>query len=186
ADLTVRHVLRDLLLVAGVLRTAEQDGEAQYAPVLVGLLGFYALHFAIQAVSVLVRRTRTLPVVTRNIDASALRLSPAPHMLLRRPGHRLLVFGLPATAGLAASAATGSVVPAVAGVALSAVVALVGLGVLTSRLLPSRRPVDEQAVLDWFDAWLAEYRPTVGLYFSGGVSSAYQANMWLEPLARLD
>ncbi|GAA0656524.1 hypothetical protein GCM10009535_39350 [Streptomyces thermocarboxydovorans] len=186
ADLTVRHVLRDLLLVAAVLRMVEEDKEAQYAPVLVGLLGFYALHFAIQAVSVLVRRTRTLPVVTRNIDASALRLSPAPHTLLRRPGHRLLVFGLPATAGLTATAATGAAVPAAAGVALSALVALVGLGMLMSRLLPGRRPADEQTVLEWFDAWLAEYRPTVGLYFSGGTSSAYQANMWLEPLAKLD
>ncbi|GAA1429652.1 hypothetical protein GCM10009601_45510 [Streptomyces thermospinosisporus] len=186
ADLTVRHVLRDLLLVAAVLRTVEEDKEAQYAPVLVGLLGFYALHFAIQAVSVLVRRTRTLPVVTRNIDASALRLSPAPHTLLRRPGHRLLVFGLPATAGLTATAATSAAVPAAAGVALSALVALVGLGMLMSRLLPGRRPADEQTVLEWFDSWLAEYRPTVGLYFSGGTSSAYQANMWLEPLAKLD
>ncbi|NED05803.1 hypothetical protein G3I55_29600, partial [Streptomyces sp. SID6648] len=69
------------------------------------LLVFYALHWAIQAVSVLVRRTRTLPVVTRNIDASALRLTPAPPVLLRRSGHRLAVFGLPATGGLAATAA---------------------------------------------------------------------------------
>ncbi|NUS78177.1 MAG: hypothetical protein HOV70_18510, partial [Streptomyces sp.] len=73
ADITVRHVLRDLLLVAGLLRVGEQDREAVYGPLVAALLLFYALHCAIQAVSVLVRRTRTLPVVTRNIDASALR-----------------------------------------------------------------------------------------------------------------
>ncbi|NUO42311.1 MAG: hypothetical protein HOV82_09760, partial [Streptomyces sp.] len=73
ADITVRHVLRDLLLVAGLLRVGEQDREAVYGPIVAALLLFYALHCAIQAVSVLVRRTRTLPVVTRNIDASALR-----------------------------------------------------------------------------------------------------------------
>ncbi len=186
ADITVRHVLRDLLLVVGLLRLGEQDRETVYAPLVAGLLVFYVLHCAIQAVSVLVRRTRTLPVVTRNIDASALRLSPAPAVLLRRPGHRLLVFGLPATAGLLAAAPGDEPVYAAAGVALSLALALAGLGALLLRLLPGRRPADEQEMLAWFDAWLAAYRPTVGLYFSGGAASAYQANMWLEPLAKLD
>ncbi|MGI5425769.1 hypothetical protein [Streptomyces sp. CA-179760] len=186
ADITVRHVLRDLLLVVGLLRLGEQDRETVYAPLVAGLLAFYVLHCAIQAVSVLVRRTRTLPVVTRNIDASVLRLSPAPPLLLRRPGHRLLVFGLPATAGLLAAAPGDEPVYAAAGIGLSLLLALTGLGVLLLRLLPGRRPAGEQEVLDWFDAWLAAYRPTVGLYFSGGAASAYQANMWLEPLARVD
>ncbi|MGA5898221.1 hypothetical protein [Streptomyces venetus] len=186
ADITVRHVLRDLLLVVGLLRLGEQERETVYVPLVAGLLAFYALHCAIQAVSVLVRRTRTLPVVTRNIDASALRLSPAPSVLLRRPGQRLLVFGLPATAGLLAAAAADEPRYAAAGIALSVALSLAGLGALLFRLLPSRRPAGEQEVLDWFDAWLASYRPTVGLYFSGGASSAYQVNMWLEPLARTD
>ncbi|MFF9115681.1 hypothetical protein ACF09Y_08710 [Streptomyces massasporeus] len=186
ADITVRHVLRDLLLVVALLRLGEQDRETAYAPLVAGLLVFYVLHCAIQAVSVLVRRTRTLPVVTRNIDASALRLSPAPSVLLRRPGHRLLVFGLPATAGLLAGAAGDRPVCAAVGIALSLALGLIGLGVLLQRLLPGRRPADEQEVLEWFDAWLAEYRPTAGLYFSGGAASAYQANMWLAPLAGLD
>jgi hypothetical protein len=186
ADITVRHVLRDLLLVVGLLRLGEQDRETLYAPLVAGLLAFYALHCAIQAVSVLVRRTRTLPVVTRNIDASALRLSPAPPVLLRRPGHRLLVFGLPATAGLLATTATDDPRCAALGIALSLGLALMGLYDLLVRLLPSRRPAGEQEALEWLDAWLAAYRPTVGLYFSGGASSAYQANMWLEPIAKLD
>jgi hypothetical protein len=186
ADITVRHVLRDLLLVVGLLRLGEQDRETLYAPLVAGLLAFYALHCAIQAVSVLVRRTRTLPVVTRNIDASALRLSPAPPVLLRRPGHRLLVFGLPATAGLLAATATDDPRCAALGIALSLGLALMGLYDLLVRLLPSRRPAGEQETLEWLDAWLAAYRPTVGLYFSGGASSAYQVNMWLEPVAQLE
>ncbi|WP_128428461.1 hypothetical protein [Streptomyces cyaneus] len=186
ADITVRHVLRDLLLVVGLLRLGEQHRETVYAPLVAGLLAFYALHCAIQAVSVLVRRTRTLPVVTRNIDARALRLSPAPPLLLRRPGHRLLVFGFPATAGLLTTVATDDPRCAALGIALSLGLALLGLHDLLVRLLPSRRPAGEREALEWLDAWLAEYRPTVGLYFSGGASSAYQANMWLEPLAKLD
>ncbi|MDN0200982.1 hypothetical protein [Streptomyces sp. S.PNR 29] len=186
ADLTVRHVLRDLLLVVGLLRLGEQDRETAYAPLVAGLLAFYALHCVIQAASLLVRRTRTLPVVTRNIDASALRLTPAPPALLRRPGPRLLVFGMPATAGLLATAVSDAPRYGALGLALSLGLGLTGLGALLLRLLPGRRPAGEQEVLDWFDAWLAAYRPTVGLYFSGGASSAYQANMWLEPLAQLD
>ncbi|MEY9991303.1 hypothetical protein ABIE67_003335 [Streptomyces sp. V4I8] len=186
ADITVRHVLRDLLLVVALLRLGEQHRETLYTPLIAGLLAFYALHCLIQAVSVLVRRTRTLPVVTRNIDASALRLSPAPPVLLRRPGHRLLVFGLPATAGLLTTAATDDPRCAALGIALSLGLTLIGLYDLVVRLLPSRRPASEREALDWLDAWLAEYRPTAGLYFSGGASSAYQANMWLEPLAKLD
>ncbi|MFI5549620.1 hypothetical protein [Streptomyces sp. NPDC051738] len=186
ADITVRHVLRDLLLVVALLRLGEQHRETLYTPLVAGLLAFYALHCAIQAVSVLVRRTRTLPVVTRNIDASALRLSPAPPVLLRRPGDRLLVFGLPATAGLLTTAATDDPRCAALGIALSLGLALLGLYDLLVRLLPSRRPAGEREALAWLDAWLAEYRPTAGLYFSGGASSAYQANMWLEPLAQLE
>ncbi len=186
ADITVRHVLRDLLLVVALLRLGEQQRETLYTPLVAGLLAFYALHCAIQAVSVLVRRTRTLPVVTRNIDASALRLSAAPSVLLRRPAHRLLAFGLPATAGLLATAATDDPRCGALGIALSLGLALLGLYDLLVRLLPSRRPASEREALEWLDAWLAEYRPTAGLYFSGGASSAYQANMWLEPLAKLD
>ncbi|MFJ8330696.1 hypothetical protein [Streptomyces sp. NPDC094437] len=185
ADVTVRHVLRDLLLVVGLLRLEGPDRETAYEPLVGGLLAFYALHCAVQAVSVLVRRTRTLPVVTRNIDATALRLSPAPPTLLRRAGHRLIVFGLPATCGLLATAATGESVYASAGILLSVGLALTGLYDLLVRLLPRRRPAGERETLEWFDAWLAAYRPTVGLYFSGGAASAYQANMWLEPLAAL-
>ncbi|MFK4100105.1 hypothetical protein ACI2L1_08485 [Streptomyces sp. NPDC019531] len=185
ADITVRHVLRDLLLVVGLLRLTPENEETAYTVLVAGLLAFYALHCAIQAASVLVRRTRTLPVVTRNIDASALRLTPAPPALLRRPGPRLLVHGLPATTGLLVTAATGDPRCAAFGIAMSLGLALVGLADLLVRLLPSRRPAGEQEVLAWFDAWLAEYRPTVGLYFSGAAASAYQANMWLEPLAGL-
>ncbi|MEU0398154.1 hypothetical protein ABZ208_36465 [Streptomyces sp. NPDC006208] len=187
ATVFVRQAVRDLLLVTGLIRIEEQDYETKYLGLLCGLLLFYALHSACQALAILVRRTRTLPVVSRNIDASPLRLSPAPPaLLMHRSGQRLLTFGLPSTAGLLATAATGSARWAAAGIALSAALAVVAVGMLLLRLLPGRRPVTSKEALEWFEAWLAEYQPTVGMYFSGGASSAYQANMWLEPLARLE
>ncbi|MGW3356517.1 hypothetical protein ACWDFL_14005 [Streptomyces bungoensis] len=187
ATVSVRQVVRDLLLVTALLRIEEQDYEERYLALVCGLLVFYALHFACQAVATAVRRSRTLPLVTRNIDASALRLSAAPPALvMRRAGLRLLTFGLPSSVGLLATAVTGSGRWAAAGIALSAAFAAVANGVLLVRLLPGRRPVAPEEALEWFEAWLAEYQPTVGMYFSGGTSSAYQANMWLEPLARLE
>jgi hypothetical protein len=187
ATVFVRQVVRDLLLVTGLIRIEEQDYETRYLALVCGLLVFYALHFTCQALAIVVRRTRTLPVVTRNIDASALRLSPAlPALLMQRAGQRLLTFGLPSTAGLLITAVTGSARWAAAGIALSAAFAMVAIGMLLLRLLPGRRPVTSEQALEWFEAWLAEYQPTVGMYFSGGTSSAYQANMWLEPLARLE
>ena len=68
----------------------------------------------------------------------------------------------------------------------------VGLAVRRHRylgtwLLPGKRRRERaEGRWTWLDAWLAEYRPTVGMYFSGGTSSAYQANMWLSTLAELD
>ncbi|MBV2358094.1 hypothetical protein KUM39_27740 [Streptomyces sp. J2-1] len=187
ATVTVRQVVRDFLLLSGLLHLDEKDHEAKYLILVFGLLLFHALHVATQAVAVMVRRTRTLPLVTRNIDASALRLSAAPPaLLMRRSGRRLLVFALPSAAGLVTSGATGSARFAAAGIAVSVALSLVAVGTLLWRLLPSRRPVSDEQALEWFEAWLAAYQPTVGMYFSGGTSSVYQADMWLEPLARLE
>ncbi|MEU8529635.1 hypothetical protein AB0C77_29220 [Streptomyces sp. NPDC048629] len=186
ADVMVRQLIRDLLLVAGLMNLEPHGPGMPYLPLCYGLLLCYALYFACQGAVAKVRRSRTLPVLTRNIDASALRLRPAPPALLtRHPGVRLIGSGLPATAGLVAAALTGDGRWAGGGVALSVLLAGTGLAVLLAWLLPGRRPAGEAEVLAWFDAWLAEYRPTVGMYFSGGTSSAYQANMWLEPLAAL-
>ncbi len=187
ATVSVRQVVRDLLLVTGLIRIGNEDYETKYLALVCGLLLFHTLHFTSQALAILVHRTRTLPVVTRNIDASPLHLSPAPPaLLMERSGQRLLVFGLPSAAGLLTTASGGSAWCAVAGIALSAALAVGAIGTLLLRLLPKHRPATSEQALKWLDAWLAEYRPTVGMYFSGGASSAYQANMWLEPLARLD
>ncbi|MGX2997260.1 hypothetical protein JNUCC64_23850 [Streptomyces sp. JNUCC 64] len=188
ADVTVRVVLRDLLLIAGLLgHQQSQDERAAYLPLIFGLLAFYSLHFATHAVSILVRRSRTLPVLTRNIDTSGLRLRPSAHRLLtRRPGTRLLLFGFPATAGLMVTALTDEPLLGTVGVALAILAGIGGLAELISRLRAARRPSRPGEALEWFDEWLAEYQPTVALYFSGGTTSAYQANMWLETLSRLE
>ncbi|MGP3979961.1 hypothetical protein [Streptomyces sp. KR80] len=186
-DVTVRQLLRDMLILVGLLRIDGINPLHEQSPVTIALLSFYAVHFACQAVAVLVRRTRVLPIVTRNIDTSALHLTAAPpRILLRRPGHRLLTFSVPTTAGLLMTAITRDAGWAAAGLGLSLAVIVVGTVHLATWLLPRKRPVTEQKALAWLNGWLAEYRPTIGMYFSGGTTSAYQANMWLSTLAQLD
>ncbi|MFC0597511.1 hypothetical protein [Streptomyces palmae] len=186
-DVTVRQLLRDMLLLVGLLRIDGIDPLHEHAPLTVGLLLFYVVHFACQAAAVLVRRVRQLPFVTRNIDASALRLSDAPPRLFaRQHARRLLRLAVPATTGLLVTAATENAWWGIAGLGVAVLVGLAGTAHLATWLLPRKRSVSEQKALEWLDRWLAEYQPTVGMYFSGGTTSAYQANMWLSTLAELD
>lgn len=176
-----------MLVMVGLLRIDGIDPSSEHAPLLVAVCAFYALHFACQVAAVLVRRTRTLPIVTRNIDASALHLTAAPpRILARRQSHRLLTFSIPTTAGLLLTAATAD--GYWGGIGVGVALALVGGGTayLATWLLPKKRAKNEQKVMQWVDKWLADYRPTVGMYFSGGTTSAYQANMWLSTLSSID
>lgn len=186
-DALVRQLLRDMLILVGLLRIDGIDPLREQAPLLAGLMVFYAVHFACQAVSVLVRRTRTLPIVTRNIDASELRLTASPpRILARRQAHRLLTFSLPITAGLLLTAATQDATWGGAGLGAGLGLLVAGTAYLATWLLPKRRAKNEQQVMEWLDRWLAEYRPTTAMYFSGGTTSAYQANMWLSTLSQLE
>lgn len=186
-DVTVRQLLRDMLILVGLLRIDGIDPLGEQAPLLIALLAVYVLHFACQAAAVLVRRTRTLPIVTRNIDASALRLSAAPPRILsRRSSHRLLTFSIPATVGLLLTAATTDAYWGGIGIGLSVALFACGTLFLGTWLLPKKRALSEAKVIEWLDKWLAGYQPTVAMYFSGGTTSAYQANMWLSTLADVD
>nr|WP_243274893.1 hypothetical protein [Streptomyces albus] len=182
----VRQVLRDALLLGGlagldVLRAGD------LAPLLGALLACWVLHFCCQALAGAVRTHRRLPVVTRNIDASALRLSPAPPALFaKRATLRLAAVAVLTTAAMCVAAGTGEAVWAQAVALCCGAGLLAGILWLATWLLPGKRVAGEEEALAWLDAWLAEYRPTIGMYFSGGGASAYQANMWLSTLAALD
>ncbi|MFF8312929.1 hypothetical protein [Streptomyces lydicus] len=186
-DVTVRQLLRDMLILVGLLHIDGINPLEEQAPLTITLLLFYGTHFVCQAVAVLVRRTRSLPFVTRNIDASALRLCDAPPRILsRQTGRRLLRFSVPTTTGMMITAITTNAFWGGVGLAVSLALSAGGTLYLGTWLLPKKRVAGEKQALDWLDNWLAEYRPTVGMYFSGGSSSAYQANMWLSTLAALD
>ncbi|MGP4111676.1 hypothetical protein ACTWP5_12255 [Streptomyces sp. 4N509B] len=184
-DEIVRQLTRDLLTVAATVQVADVDGAAGVL-LVAGLLACYATHFVIRGLAVLVRRTRTLPLLTRNIDTSALSLSAAPPPLVIKSGQRMLLFSAPATAGMLTTVATDRAVWGLVGVGVSLALFLGAAVYLATWLLPGKRPPSEARVEQWFERWLAEYRPDVGLYFSGGSTTAYQANMWLTTLAALE
>ncbi|WP_369200700.1 hypothetical protein [Streptomyces sp. PU-14G] len=185
-DVTTRQLLRDMLIVIGLVRIPDVPPDIE-RPLTLLLLLAYAAHFLCQAVAQLVRRTRTLPVVTRNIDASALRLTDAPSRLLaRQPSRRLLRFSIPGTVGLMLSAGLSQQEWGLVGVGCTFLLSLGSAFYLGTWLLPKKRSRSEHEVMAWLDKWLAAYKPTVGMYFSGGTTSAYQANMWLSTLAELD
>ncbi|MDT0342737.1 hypothetical protein [Streptomyces litchfieldiae] len=184
-DEAVRQLLRDLLFVIGLAHLSGIDTVPRL--VLAGtLLAAYAAHFGCRALAVLIRRSRALPVVTRNIDTSALGLSPAPPRPLMRPGRRMPLFAVPGTAGLLGTVLTDSAVWGLLGAGASLALFAGGWAYLATWLLPGKRPPDVERTLAWFQDWLNAYRPDVGLYFSGGSGTAYQANMWLSTLAALD
>ncbi|NBE50532.1 hypothetical protein [Streptomyces boluensis] len=186
-DVTVRQLLRDMLIVVGLLRLPGINPLNEQAPLTIALLAFYLAHFVCQALAVLVRRSRQLPIVTRNIDASALHLTAAPpRILARRQAHRLLVFSAPATVGLLVSAITKTVFAGAVGVGVSLALMGGGTAYLATWILPRKRAAHDAKVMEWLAEWLDEYKPTVAMYFSGGTTSAYQANMWLSTLAKVD
>ncbi|NGO67917.1 hypothetical protein [Streptomyces boncukensis] len=185
-DVTTRQLLRDMLIVIGLVRIPDVPSDIE-RPLTFLLLAAYAAHFLSQAVAQLARRARTLPVLTRNIDTSGLRLTAAPPRLLaRQPSRRLLRFSIPGTLGLMLTAGLDVSAWGLVGVSVTLLLSLGSAAWLSTWLLPKKRRANDQQVLTWLDGWLADYRPTVGMYFSGGQSSAYQANMWLSTLAELD
>ncbi len=183
----VRQLLRDGLLLGGLARLDVLSPRPYAALLLVAVLGCWATHFVCQGVAARVRLSRRLPIVTRNIDASALRLGPAPAALFGSKGAaRLMGCAALVTAGTTLTAVTGDARWGALTALTCWTVLLAGAVHLACRLLPGRRPAGEEEALAWLDGWLAAYRPTVGMYFSGGPASAYQANMWLSTLAQLE
>ncbi|MEW1723993.1 hypothetical protein [Streptomyces sp. NPDC093109] len=186
AGLSIRFLVRQLLLVLLVARLDLADRAIFYV-MLGGFLAFYALQVCHGALAALIRLRRTMPVATRNVDLSAIRIPDAPPAgLLRRAGEKMLHLDLPAVAGVIVAAWTGDYVYGYAGVGLTLGLGLLYVGALMWHLRRRRRVPAPDAVLDAVDNWLREYRPTVVLYFSGSKESAYQVNMWLETMEQID
>ncbi|MCS0638121.1 hypothetical protein NX801_21180 [Streptomyces sp. LP05-1] len=184
--LSVRFLLRQLLLILLLARENLAEGPVFYAAVACFLL-FYGLQAPQGALATLIRLRRTMPVITRNVDLNAVRIPDAPpQALLNRSAEKMLHLDLPAVVGVVIAAGTGRDLAAFVGVGLT-----IGLGLLyTALLVPylrrKRRVPGASAVLKAVGTWLGEYQPTTALYFSGSNDSAYQVTMWLETMERVE
>lgn len=186
AGLSIRFLIRQLLLVLLVARSGLGQDRIFYVTV-VTVLVFYGLQAPHGAVVTLLRLRRRLPVVTRNIDLGSIRIPDAPpRWLLHRSAEKMLHLDLFAMAGVIAALATDENLYGYASLALTLVLGVGYVLALLPYLRPSRLVPSAEKVLEAVDVWLAAYRPTTILYFSGSKESAYQVNMWLETLDQME
>ncbi|MBC9716281.1 hypothetical protein H9Y04_27465 [Streptomyces sp. TRM66268-LWL] len=185
AGLSIRFLLRELTLVLLLVRMDLGDGPVYLA--IACFLFFYAFQALHGALVTLINNRRRLPVVTRNVDLSRIRIPDAPPAwLLNSSARKVLHLDLAAFIGLLVSAVTESLVYGAIGTAVTFVFAFAYTAVLSTFLRGSKIPPSANTVLDRVDDWLREYRPETVLYFSGSKDSAYQVNMWLETMENLD
>ncbi|MFD6419835.1 hypothetical protein [Streptomyces sp. NPDC060194] len=188
AGLSIRFLIRQLLLILLLARTAELADRPVFYAAIAGFLVFYSFQAPHGALLTVIRNRRKLPVATRNVDlASRVTIPDAPPRALNhRAAEKMLHLDLFAVVGLLATAVTDDAVWGAAGVAITLTLALA----YTAALLPYTRgrrvPPSAEVILGRLDEWLAEYRPETVLYFSGSKDSAYQVNMWLETMAQLE
>jgi hypothetical protein len=178
---TVRFLLRELALLLLLVRQGHANG-AGFVILALGLLGLHGLRGAYSAVTLYVIRRRRLPVVTRGMDLTELRIPDAPHpMLTTRHTRTMLHLDVPVLAG-----ALFGVWAGVGGLAVAYALGLTAAGLMARHVLRNRHLGDENRVFAVVNRRLAELRPEVALYFSGPPDSAYQANMWLSTVDDLD
>ncbi|MFD7284265.1 hypothetical protein [Streptomyces sp. NPDC059863] len=186
AGLSIRFLIRQMLLVLLVARCGLGEDRIFYVTV-VAVLVFYGLQAPHGAIVTLLRLRRRLPVVTRNIDLGAIRIPDAPpRWLLSRSAEKMLHLDVFAMVGVIVTLQTRDNLYGFAGLGLSVLLAVGFIVALLPYLRPSRLVPNAEKVLTAVDGWLADYRPTVMLYFSGSKESAYQVNMWLETMGQLE
>ncbi|MFF4737171.1 hypothetical protein ACFY2W_15020 [Streptomyces sp. NPDC001262] len=181
----IRHTsLLVLLPAAGAPRAAVLD-------LTVALVVLNMLRLGHLFLCAFVQRRRSLPARVRNLDLSALGMpAPPPALAFRRRAVKLLLhLDLLVMAGGFAALATEQWSHALLGCGAAIVLTTGALLAMLPTVVRCRRVPSHAKVFALLNAKLAAYRPQVVLYFSyaaGSRDSAYQVNMWLETLARLD
>lgn len=183
--LTSRGLLRDLVLVLLAARVSWPAHDL--AAVAVGTVAVAMARIGCLMLLLPLTRLGTPAVEVRNIDLGGLRLPrPLPPRLLERSPELLHQLGVLPPALGAISAGIGSARPFLVTVVLVLVAAAGAALAVVRRLLHFRGRLQGSALLKAVNQRVAALRPEVVLYFSGSEASAYQVNMWLSTLDRLD
>ncbi|MFG1703512.1 CDP-glycerol glycerophosphotransferase family protein [Nonomuraea sp. M3C6] len=179
---TVRFAARETMALLLVARTAGSD--SPWFPALAA--GVFAIHVVRAGHTGLAMRLKQMlsrmPVTTRNIDVSALRIPkmPPPYLRDSRSVRFLYLDALPVLG------AAAGVVPAAIGAGLAILLGAAGALALIPYVRRATPLTDAAKVLAVVGEQVEAYRPEVILYFSGATAAAYQARMWLPILERID
>jgi hypothetical protein len=184
---TMRFAIRDGALLLLLIRL----GEARTAWFVVfagGLLVLHGVRAVHSGLALFVVRRRRLPVVTRGIDLAELRIPDAPPRLLaERHVRTLLHLDVFPLAGAVVGAVVGSAAwPALTGLAVAYGLGVAAIAVMARHAWRCRHLGDSARVMEVVNGRIRELKPEVVLYFSGSLDSAYQVNMWLSTVDRLD
>ncbi|MDT0391448.1 hypothetical protein RM641_28860 [Streptomyces sp. DSM 41921] len=187
AGLSIRFLIRQLLLVLLLARLSLADNLIYYGAIAC-FIAFYGLQAPHGALVQLIRNRRRMPVATRNVDLkSRIRIPDAPpRRLLHRSAEKMLHLDLAAVVGILLAAQLKSSLIGFAGIGLTVALATLYVLALVPYVRGRKIPPNAERVLAAVDDWLGEYRPETVLYFSGSKDSAYQVNMWLDTMEKLD
>jgi hypothetical protein len=182
----LRFAFREIALIILLVRVLPANA-AELAVFTAGLLGLHVVRAAYAALVVYVNQHRRMPVVTRNIDLSELRIPDAPPaLLIADHARKMLHLDVAPMAGGLAWALTGSFGWALAGVCLSLVTGAAGVVAMAVQARRNAHLGNKPRILAHVNAQLHKHAPEVVLYFAGSRDSVYQLNMWLTTLDRLD
>jgi hypothetical protein len=183
---TPRALARDFVALVFLARAdGPSAGVVATVAVCVGLV--HGARVAQAAVVTWIRVRRRMPLITRGVDLSALRLPPAPPAFVMRSAVRwLLQLNVLTVAAITLQAAFGWTALIVPVAVVSAVLAVVTAGYTVGQAFRQRRFPSKEKVFAEVQRQVSAHAPSVILYFSGSKSSAYQVNMWLSTLDALE
>nr|WP_237304903.1 CDP-glycerol glycerophosphotransferase family protein [Streptomyces qaidamensis] len=187
AGLSIRFLIRQLLLVLLLARLSLADNLIYYGAIAC-FIAFYGLQAPHGALVQLIRNRRRMPVATRNVDlASRIRIPDAPPRgLLHRSAEKMLHLDLAAVVGILVAAQAKSALIGFIGIGITVALATLYVLALVPFVRGRKIPPNAEKVLAAVDDWLGEYKPETVLYFSGSKDSAYQVNMWLDTMEKLE
>ncbi|MER5573411.1 hypothetical protein [Streptomyces massasporeus] len=187
AGLSIRFLIRQLLLVLLLARLSLADNLIYYGAIAC-FIAFYGLQAPHGALVQLIRNRRRMPVATRNVDlASRIRIPDAPpRKLLHRSAEKMLHLDLFAVVGILLASQVKSALVGFIGIGITVALATLYVLALVPYVRGRKIPPNAEKVLAAVDDWLAEYKPETVLYFSGSKDSAYQVNMWLDTMEKLE
>ncbi|WP_246075368.1 CDP-glycerol glycerophosphotransferase family protein [Nonomuraea terrae] len=179
---TLRFAVRETLALLLVARTAGPDSP-WFVALAAGVLAIHGVRAAHTGLAMRLRQMLSrMPVTTRNLDVSALRIPRMPPWPLRSSASLPFLY----LDALPVLGAVFGAVPATLGAGLAIVAGAAGALAMIPYVRRAVPLTDKARVMEVIGEQVEKYRPEVVLYFSGATQAAYQARMWLPTLERID